>query len=377
MSFDFIPASSQYLISAAGSAPINTGTITAWCAPDFLASTTTAYTFWSAATGDVRLQKDTTTMSLTAIVDGRTGTYTIPTSWTASTWHHFAMRYNKTEIDGWPADNIDIFIDGVKLVGAAKSGSWGANTPGILHIGSLATPGTYFDGKIAEVATYNKILSDQQIGALASGKNPVTVAPDYLINYWPLTSALVRYPRIGNIYLALGATPLVNDSHPSVVSPPQFYDLENPRTGGCIRYVPPWTLGLEAFNLKATATTRHLSNLILVCGYSKFRLRTRHCGLTAGTVGALALDAKLFPPDKSTYLASGEWVNLSTAHATTAITGYSSVSFGEYAPTAIGCTIHAAANSLRFGPYLQVGAYITTASDLATGVGAVSLEMSK
>jgi len=285
------------------------------------------------------------------------------------------MRYNKTAIAGWAADTIDIFIDGVQLVGATKSGTWGANVPGIMHFGSLATPGTYFDGKIAEVATYNTILSDAQIGALANGKNPVTVAPENIVNYWPLTSALVRYPRIGNTYLALGATPLVNGSHPSVDAPPQFYDLENPRTGGFIRYVPPWTLGLEAFDLKSTAATRHLSNKILTCGYNKFLFRSWHCGLTAGSVGALALDVKCFPPDKTTNLSTAEWINIATAHATVAITGNSFVSLGGFAPTAVGSTIHAAANSFRSGAYLQVGAYITTASDLATGVGSVSMEM--
>ena len=375
MSFNLIPGSSQYLISAAGAMPLNSGTVAGWFAPDFLATATTAYTFWGSATGDVSLIKNTTTMQLLATVDGRTAVQTIPTAWVAATWHHFAMRYNKTAIAGWPADTIDVFIDGVKCVGAAKAGTWGANVPAVMHIGSAGIAGDYFDGKVAEVATWSTPLTDNQINALASQKNPLTVNPEYLVEYWPLTSTLIRWPRFGNIYLALGATPLVNADHPYIEPPPQYYDLYTSTPLGFIRFVPPWTLGLEAFDLKAASTTRHLSNKIRTAGFRRFRFRVIHCGLTEGTVGALSLTAKMFAADKISNLLAADWISLSTAHPTVLITGNSSVSLGDFAPTAIGCTINAEANSYRFGAFTQIGAYITTASDLAVGYGSVSMEM--
>jgi hypothetical protein len=85
---------------------------------------------------------------------------------------------------------------------------------------------------------------------------------------------------------------------------------------------------------------------------------------------------KLFAADKVSNLASANWITLATAHATTAITGTSNIACGDYAPTAIGSTINAQANSLRFGAFIQPAVYITTVSDLGVGYASLSMEMS-
>lgn len=181
MSFDLVPATSQYLTFPITAINVAEGSFCCWFAADFAPDGTTEYGFLDVDTLVARLSKTTTTNKVRWEVDGRYNTFTCTSAWTSGSWAHVACLYKKT------GNILRVFINGTELVGGTAAGSWGADSPLTnITLGAYVTPSNYFDGDLAELAIYNRMLTYGEIQLLAKGWVPSVVGVDGLTLYAPL-----------------------------------------------------------------------------------------------------------------------------------------------------------------------------------------------
>lgn len=97
---------------------------------------------------------------------------TAATAITNGTWHHVAVTYSSADVNQDPV----LYIDGLPVATSEQSGppagSWAGITDGgasrACHIGNRHQADRPFNGKIAEVAIWNSLLSDSEIFAIYS-----------------------------------------------------------------------------------------------------------------------------------------------------------------------------------------------------------------
>lgn len=109
------------------------------------------------------------------------GTAATPVGFAAGSWVHVAAIFSST------TSRTVFYQGGNKTTNTTSvTPNTSSTSLGRWHDGSawLYT----FGGKLAEVALYNKALSDQEIADLASGVYPSQVAVANLVAYWPLVS---------------------------------------------------------------------------------------------------------------------------------------------------------------------------------------------
>lgn len=117
------------------------------------------------------------------------------TGLTANNWHHQAF------VSSGDASRYS-FRDATKST--QNTTSVAPNSYGLTRIGGRAqsggTPNDLWDGKLAHVAVWNIALTDAQITLLAKGANPLDIAPDNLVAYWPLAGTASPEPDDKNNY---------------------------------------------------------------------------------------------------------------------------------------------------------------------------------
>lgn len=206
--------SSQYGTAAAAAANLDIGTFAAWYQPDFDPSSSTNINFYHIdLTGgngyELNLHIANT---IRAERDNRLKDVTVTGLWSAGSWVHIAIAYNKT------GSVIQIYVNGVEIgAGGAQSGTWGTATLGTnmrLGVNGGLSSG-FFDGDIAEVGMWSVVLDAAEIAALAKGFSPSLIRPTSLNAYWPIFgNNSPELDRRKNAYdLTLTASPAKSD-HP-------------------------------------------------------------------------------------------------------------------------------------------------------------------
>jgi len=146
---------------------------------------------------------------------------------TLDTWHHAcAVASNST--------NRAVYLDGANKTTIA-TGTRTISAATLLAIGAQYQAGSFgadSNGKVAHVAIWDVALSDGEVASLAAGDNPLTIQPDHLIAYWPLTADLVDL--VDGLTLTNGGGATLSGDNPAV----------DPPSGPTIVTVEPATLAL-------------------------------------------------------------------------------------------------------------------------------------
>lgn len=151
-------------------------------------------------------------------------------SWTTSTatwhgntvlstdvWTHVLLTYDR----GSTANDPQLFVDGVgQSITEVVSPSGSVNTgQDSVRVGStMPATAEFFNGKLAEIGHWNRILTAGEIAALGKGYSP-SILPRGLVAYWPLMG--VHSPemeRRQGANLTLNNTPAAF-AHPRMIYP--------------------------------------------------------------------------------------------------------------------------------------------------------------
>ncbi|MCA9165384.1 MAG: LamG domain-containing protein, partial [Planctomycetales bacterium] len=163
-------------ISIPDSGVFNAGaalTVSAWVNPDVISNNREIVSQWNATTGqrgfDLRIDS-TGHAAFFISKDGNVDVASAVSSATLSTghWTHVTGTY-----DG---SNIRIYVDGVLSGTTAYAGTMFNSTDPVLIGDSNSNSKLAFDGKIDEVAIYNRVLSGTEVGTLFSSVNQSTVS---------------------------------------------------------------------------------------------------------------------------------------------------------------------------------------------------------
>ena len=89
--------------------------------------------------------------------------------------------------------------------------------------------GKFWNGKLAECAAYNAILSANEIAQLADGVSPLFIQPENLIGYWPLGGLYTDQADdiLGRYNLTANNSPTTFD-HPKAIYPSQIQKVVKP-----------------------------------------------------------------------------------------------------------------------------------------------------
>lgn len=93
----------------------------------------------------------------------------------------------------------------------------------------------YFEGYLAEAATWDVVLSDDDAAILADGVSPLLVRPDGLRTYWPLIRA--THDVVGATALTAYNSPTVT-THPRVAYPHGLFRTVSGSTAPAGGFVP-------------------------------------------------------------------------------------------------------------------------------------------
>lgn len=131
------------------------------------------------------------------------------TGYAASTWYHAAGVFSAS-------DSRSAYIDG-----GSKGTETTAVTPSSIdRIGLAAdgdlSPGSLFNGRLAEAAIWNVALDDAEVAALAAGYCPLCVHPSALVFYAPLVQNVMDVR--GGLTLTATGSPTVAD-HCRIIYP--------------------------------------------------------------------------------------------------------------------------------------------------------------
>lgn len=134
------------------------------------------------------------TYMYTRAFSGTSGFWTIPRP-SANAWHHLCIVYEAVA-----GTNPAIYTDGVPQAvtpaGGPTSGSPLTNTDAYV-IGNRGNDNARaWDGRLAEFAIWDELLSAAECGALARGASPATIRADKLVAYWPLWGSATPEPGL-------------------------------------------------------------------------------------------------------------------------------------------------------------------------------------
>jgi hypothetical protein len=158
-------------------------------------------TFHNRATGT----SNGDTYMYTRAFSGTSGFWTIPRP-SANVWHHICIVYEAV------AGSIPtIYVDGIQQSVNALSTTAGSptNNADAYVIGGRGNDNLRtWDGRLAEFAIWNVLLSANECRALARGASPNSVRRQSLVGYWPLWGASSPEPGLpGGTATVTGATP--------------------------------------------------------------------------------------------------------------------------------------------------------------------------
>lgn len=155
------------------------GSVAMWAAPDFASTSTSEIGFFDMTTKRTFLYKTTGSGGVGFYFDGRERIFTGCT-WTTSALTHFVGQWKKS------TDTLELYINGALQSSSGISGVWGATAVNTFELASDSSGGRLFDGDMAELATYNRLLTANEITALSVGMSPLLVAPDARLGHWRL-----------------------------------------------------------------------------------------------------------------------------------------------------------------------------------------------
>ncbi|HMC88444.1 MAG TPA: LamG domain-containing protein [Gemmataceae bacterium] len=108
----------------------------------------------------------------------RSNSATTTASYTLNAWQHAAVTFGA-------ADTVQIFLNGANKI--ANAAGAGTQLNSYFQLGQLSNSGIWWmNGRIAEAAVWNVVLTDAEIAALATGVMPYRIRPASLKAYWPL-----------------------------------------------------------------------------------------------------------------------------------------------------------------------------------------------
>lgn len=127
-------------------------------------------------------------------------------------WHHAAATWS------WDGINttVRLYVDG-SLEGSATDGSSFSASTEPIYIGANANNGSpveFFDGSLAECATWSVALTAAEIATLSKGYSPAQIRPGSLALYVPLVREIVDHKGT-----APTATGTAASAHPRVLYP--------------------------------------------------------------------------------------------------------------------------------------------------------------
>lgn len=180
MAYDFVAASSQYLVTSSTPVTAHSCTLACWARNDIAAGGTLISIGDSSGSSNFRLSTNVSSL-VQAAVTNSSGTSSSASSGTAATGtlFHAAGR----------------FSDSTNRIAYANGVAGGTNTPNVTPSGldlisigarSRSSVDLYFDGLIAEVGIWNVALNPTEIAALAEGVTCDKVRPQSLQFYAPL-----------------------------------------------------------------------------------------------------------------------------------------------------------------------------------------------
>jgi hypothetical protein len=157
-----------------------------------------------------------------------------PNEWTVSEWNHLCiMSASHTDRSLW--------VNGAKTANALNCGSSTDSMTRIVVGKSLFNPSSPmpFDGKIAHVAVWDMVLSDDNIASLVAKARPDDIEPDHLLGYWPLINVPTAFvgddlTEYGTVSYDAGDDPLLEWYAPMY----GFGVLEPVLT--CLTMAPAW-----------------------------------------------------------------------------------------------------------------------------------------
>jgi len=135
---------------------------------------------------------------------------------TTGAWHHICITYDGSSTTNNPL----IYLDGVSQAVTTRSTPSGTLLlpDGTVTIGRATGGGQEFDGRLAEFAMWNRILTAGEVAALGKGFAPPT-NPRGLLTYLPLIGrASPEIELMGGSNLTLSNSP-VNIAHPRIIYP--------------------------------------------------------------------------------------------------------------------------------------------------------------
>lgn len=170
-------------------------------------------------------------------------------------WIHNVVTYDGSST----ANDPIIYNNGVSQSITERSSPSGSlvNTSTNFYIGSEANTGQYWDGRIAEFAIWNRILSQDEVTALAKGASPLLFARG-LIFYTPLVRGANE--MIGGLIGNLANSPSVIE-HPTIFRP--YPSSVFPRGSSSTNYTRSLSDNISAADQvrRTWATARTLSDL--------------------------------------------------------------------------------------------------------------------
>ena len=135
---------------------------------------------------------------------------TATANFSASSWYHVAHSCG--------TGSTTIYLNGGNS--AAQSASPTVTCDRCIRGASnLTSPGSYFNGRLAEVGFWTVALTADEVLTLSKGMSPLFVRPQSLVHYWPLRGSYspeIEVMRAGG--LTLTASPAFAD-HPAIFHP--------------------------------------------------------------------------------------------------------------------------------------------------------------
>jgi hypothetical protein len=142
----------------------------------------------------------------------------------AAGWQSVGFSFEKT------ATGLKTRVGGTAGTAVNVSGAASvADVAGVLMVGARSDSTAFFDGQLAELAFWNRVLTDQEWTNLAAGQSPLLAAPSGLIFYARLNNDAVD--EIGAITGTItNATPT---THPTITYPgsPAIAGVRDPMGG--------------------------------------------------------------------------------------------------------------------------------------------------
>jgi hypothetical protein len=130
-------------------------------------------------------------------------------------WHSMVGTWDDT-FNGGAGCEIFWYVDGESLTDTISSGQSRIENYDRVAFGMLRdnSPGSPFDGKAADIAMWDVILTPAEAAIYIAGYSPLFIRPQSLVAYWPLIRP--TYDIIGGLTMTAGGSPVVSAHQPII-----------------------------------------------------------------------------------------------------------------------------------------------------------------